>query len=129
MKLPDLHDLEIAGVHVAQGDARALAAAAAAAKLRFHGADLHGVNSKAELLAALAKGLNLPEHFGNNWDALADSVEDADWLGKNGCVIALSNSGGYRKAHGIDWTTFEDILAEASDYWRERHKPFWVFVS
>jgi RNAse (barnase) inhibitor barstar len=129
MNLPDLHDLEIAGVHALHGDGHALASAATAAKLRFLTADLKDVNSKAELLAALAKGLHLPVHFGNNWDALADSVEDGEWLGKKGCVIALSNSGAYRKAHGVDWTTCEDILAEASDYWRERHKPFWVFVS
>ena len=129
MKLPDLQDLEIAGVHAWHGDVKALAAAASAAKLRFAATDLSGVNSKAELLAAVAKGLKLPEHFGNNWDALADSVEDGDWLGKSGCVIALAHSAAYRKAHGVDWTTFEDILAEAADYWRERHKPFWVFVS
>ena len=129
MKLPDLNDLEMAGVHGWKGDAHALTAAAAAAKLRYHSADLRSAGNKAEMLAALAKGLALPEHFGNNWDALADSVEDGEWLGKKGCVIALSNSGAYRKAHGIDWTTCEDILAEASDYWRERHKPFWVFVS
>ena len=53
----------------------------------------------------------------------------ATGVGKNGCVIALAHAGTYRKAHGVDWTTFEDILAEASDYWRERHKPFWIFVS
>ena len=129
MNLPDLHDLEIAGVHALHGDGHALAAAAGAAKLRFLTADLAHVTSKAELLTSLARGLRLPEHFGSNWDALADSVEDGEWLGKKGCVIALSNSGAYRKAHGIDWTTCEDILAEASDYWRERHKPFWVFVS
>jgi hypothetical protein len=128
MKVPDLHDLEIAGVHAWSGDPHALATAAATAKLRYFAADLKGVASKAELLAATAKGLKLPEHFGNNWDALADSVEDGDWLGKTGCVIALVHTGGYRKAHGVDWTTFEDILAEASDYWRERHKPFRVFV-
>jgi hypothetical protein len=55
MNLPDLHDLEIAGVHALHGDVHALAGAATAAKLRFHTADLTGVNSKAELLAALAK--------------------------------------------------------------------------
>ena len=129
MKLPDLHDLEIAGVHTLQSDPHALAVAAAAAKLRFLATDLHGVGSKAELLVALAKGLQLPDHFGSNWDALADSVEDGDWLGKNGCVIVLSHASAYRKAHGVDWTMCEDILAEAADYWRERHKPFWVFVS
>jgi hypothetical protein len=129
MKLPDLHDLELAGVHAWKGDAHALTAAATAAKLRFHAADFRNAGTKAELLAALAKGLALPDHFGNNWDALADSVEDEAWLGSHGCVIALSHSGAFRKAHGVDWTTLEDILAEASDYWRERHKPFWVFVS
>ena len=129
MKLPDLHDLEIAGVHAWEGDPKALAAATATAKLRLFAADLQPVFSKAELLTAIAKGLKLPAHFGNNWDALADSVEDGAWLGKSGCVIALSHTAAYRKAHGVDWTTLEDILAEASDYWRERHKPFWVFVS
>jgi len=129
MKLPELHDLEIAGVHAWQGDPQTILAATTAAKLRLFVADLQGVNSKPELLAAIVKGLKLPEHFGHNWDALADSVEDSAWLGKTGCVIALTNTAPYRKAHGVDWTMLEDILAEASDYWRERHKPFWVFVS
>lgn len=129
MKLPDLHDLEISGLHEWPGDGHTLAAAAGAAKLRYFAADLKSVNSKAELLAAVAKGLKLPDHFGNNWDALADSVEDGEWLGKSGCVIGIAHSAAYRKAHSVDWTTFEDILAEAADYWRERHKPFWVFVS
>ena len=104
MTLPDLHDLEIAGVHALHGDPQALAAAAHAAKLRFHSTDLSGVGSKQALLAALAKGLKLPTHFGNNWDALADSVEDGDWLGKNGVAIVLMHTAAYRKAHGIDWT-------------------------
>ena len=129
MKLPDLDDLEMAGVHAWKGDVHTLEAAAAHAKFHFHAADLKEVGSKAELLAAVAKGLALPEHFGENWDALADSVEDSEWLGRRGCLIALSHTAAYRKAHGVDWTTFEDILAEASDYWRERHKPIWVFVS
>lgn len=129
MKLPDLNDLEVAGVHAWSGNAQTLSAAATAAKLRYFSADLKGVDSKSALLAAVARGLKLPEHFGNNWDALADCVEDGEWLGRSGCVIGLAHAGAYRKAHGADWTTFEDILAEAADYWRERHKPFWVFVS
>ena len=128
MKIPDLHDLETAGVHAWSGDPHTLSTAAAAAKLRFFAADLKGVDNKVDLLKAVAKGLKLPAHFGQNWDALADSVEDADWLGRTGCVIGIANAAPYRKAHGVDWTRFEDILAEGSDYWRERHKPFWVFV-
>ena len=40
----------------------------------------------------------------------------------------LAHAGPYRKAHAADWSTLEDILTEAADFWRERHKPFWVFV-
>ena len=128
MKLPDLHDTELAGVHMWRGDAHALATAATAAKLRLHAADLSSVGSKNELLGALAKSLKLPEHFGNNWDALADCIEDDDWFGRSGCVVSLTHSASYRKTHAADWATVEDIFAEAADYWRERHKPFWVFV-
>ena len=128
MKMPDLHDLEQAGVHVWTGDAGSLATAAAASGFRYHAADLHGVVSKTELMKALGEGLKLPAHFGANWDALADSLEDDDWLGHAGAVIVLQHASRYRKAHANDWTTLEDILAEAADYWRDLRKPFWVFV-
>ena len=85
-------------------------------------------DSKSALLGALAKGLKLPEHFGNNWDALADCLEDGDWLGSHGMVIAIRHAANYRKAHAADWETLSDILSEAVEYWRERHKPFWVFI-
>ena len=52
MKVPDLHDLELSGVHAWTGDAHPLAAAAAAAKLKHFTADLKGVDSKAALLDA-----------------------------------------------------------------------------
>ena len=63
----------------------------------------------------------------NDWDPTAPGVAARLWqVCPAGRPLGWSTS---RKAHGADWTTFEDILAEASDYWRERHKPFWVFVS
>ena len=128
MKVPELHDLELSGVHAWTGDTHPVAAAAAAAKLKYFAADLKGIDNKAALLAAVAKGLKLPEHFGNNWDALADCLEDGDWLGSHGMVIVIRHAAGYRKAHPADWETLSDILNEAAEYWRERHKPFWVFV-
>jgi RNAse (barnase) inhibitor barstar len=129
MKLPDLDDLEMAGVHSWKGDPGALATAAAATRLAFRSASLKDVASKAQLMDVLAKALALPEHFGDNWDALADCLEDDDWIGSHGAVVAISHSAAFRKAHAADWTTLEDILGEAADYWRERHKRFWVFVS
>jgi hypothetical protein len=128
MKLPDLLDTEMAGVHAWRGDANALRTAAGTAKMRFSSVDLSKVVSKSDVLAALAKGLTLPDHFGNNWDALADSLEDEQWFGQHGRLVSINHSADYRKTHAADWTTLEDIFAEAADYWRERHKPFWVFV-
>ena len=74
-------------------------------------------------------GSKLPEHFGHNWDALADVLEDREWLGKSGRVIALQAAPATAGEHPTDWATLEDILAEAREYWRERHVAFWVFTA
>jgi RNAse (barnase) inhibitor barstar len=129
MNVPDLLHVPDAGMRDWSGPPDSLKAAAAAAKLRFCAIDLHGVGSKSELLSALAKGLKLPEHFGSNWDALADSLEDSDWLGAHGIAIVLRHSAAYRKAHAADWETLSDIFNEAAEYWHDLHKPFWVFVA
>ncbi|HEX6137745.1 MAG TPA: barstar family protein [Casimicrobiaceae bacterium] len=128
MKLPDLSDFDEAGVLEYHGHPDTIAAAASHAKLRYLNVDLTHAEDKATLFAALSEGLKLPEHFGNNFDALADSLEDRDWLGKRGCAIRLGHATHYRKTHPNDWGTLEEILAEASSFWRERHLPFWVLV-
>lgn len=129
MKLPDLTDVENAGVIEYHGHADTVEQAATAARLRFLAVDLARADSKRTLLAAFADGLRLPEHFGDNWDALADCLEDSDWLGKSGVAIRIAHSATYRKAHPHDWETAEEILAEAAEFWRERHLPFWVLVA
>jgi RNAse (barnase) inhibitor barstar len=129
MKLPDLSHFDEASVLEYHGHADAIVAAASHAKLRYLDVDLSHADDKATLFTALAKGLALPEHFGNNFDALADSLEDRDWLGKRGCVIRLGHAPHYRKTHPNDWHTLEEILSEAATFWRERHVPFWVLIS
>jgi RNAse (barnase) inhibitor barstar len=129
MKLPDLAVAADAGVREWSGAHDAIKAAAAAAKLKYRVVDLHGIGGKNELMEALAKGLKLPEHFGNNWDALADSLEDSEWLGDHGTVIVVRHAAAYGKSYPVDWETLADTLAEAAEYWQERHKPFWVFVA
>jgi RNAse (barnase) inhibitor barstar len=129
MKVPDLSVTADAGVHEWTGAPDAVKTAAAAAKLRFCAVDLQGVGGKSELMAALGKGLKLPEHFGNNWDALADCLEDSDWLGNRGIAIVLRHAKTYASAYHADWETLSDTLSEAAEYWQERHKPFWVFVA
>ena len=128
MKLPDLAEFDEARVLEYHGHADAVEAAARHAKLRYLEIDLSQVHDRATLFAALAHGLGLPDYFGRNFDALADVLEDRDWIGGPGCAIRLAHAPHYRKTHPSDWHTLEDVLAEACAFWRDRHVPFWVIV-
>jgi hypothetical protein len=129
MKLPELRGYDDAGALEYHGHADAVAAAAHEAKLRYLDVDLSHADDRATLFAALALGLKLPDYFGNNFDALADVLEDRDWLGKHGCVVRLGHASHFRRTHPNEWRTLDDIFTEASTFWRERQIPFWVVVS
>jgi RNAse (barnase) inhibitor barstar len=129
MKPPDLTVIDDAGVHPWSGAHEALKTAAAQAHLRFSAINLAKAKDRATLFAELDAALKLPEHFGHNWDALADVLEDRDWLGRHGIVIALTHATTYKHEHPTEWETLEEILSEASEFWKERHAGFWVFVS
>ena len=129
MKAPDLSEVDNAGVEEWSGSVDPLKVAATHAHLRFGSVDLSKAKDRATLFAALDHALKLPEHFGHNWDALADVLEDREWLGRHGIVIALVHSSGYKREHPTEWTTLEEILSEASEFWKERHAAFWVFVA
>ena len=129
MKPPDLTVIDNAGVHEWSGATEPLKTAATHAHLRFAPVDLAKAHDRATLFAELDGALKLPEHFGHNFDALADVLEDRDWLGRHGMVIALTHATAYKREHPTEWGTLEDILSEAAEFWKERHAAFWVFVA
>jgi hypothetical protein len=129
VKVPELTSFEDAAMTQWSGAAEPLRTAAAHAGLRFREVNLAHVADKAALMKALGTGLALPPHFGENFDALADSLEDRTCVGQKGCVALLAHAGAYRKAHPGDWKTLTEVLEEAVGFWQERHVPFWVFVS
>jgi RNAse (barnase) inhibitor barstar len=129
MKVPDLAVLDDAGITPWTGPVEPLKGAAAHAHLQFATVDLGHAKDRAGLFKALDRSLKLPGHFGHNWDALADVLEDRDWLGKTGRVIAFTGTNAYRADHPTDWATLEEIFGEAAEFWKERHIPFWVFVA
>jgi RNAse (barnase) inhibitor barstar len=73
--------------------------------------------NKHNLLAALAKALQLPADFGMNWDAAWDCLNDPHWMVQRGFTLALS------EAMPVDadaLSTFLDIFSEACDAWRDQ---------
>lgn len=125
-----LDDLNNAGVYAINGDdAPALAAAMRDTGLRVHHIDLLGVTSKRTLLARLAAQLDFPSGFGGNWDALADALGDLQWLPGKGYALFLDDAQTLRTAASTDFDTLLDVLDEASQGWRARDVPFWVFVA
>ena len=129
MKAPNLGIVDNAGVQPWTGATEPLKAAAAQAGLHFSHANLAHAKDRAALFTEIDRALKLPEHFGHNWDALADVIEDRDWLGKTGRVIVFGGSAVYRREHPNDWATLEEIFAEACEFWKERHIAFWIFTA
>ncbi len=129
MKAPDLTAVDEAGVVAWTGATEPLAAAASHAHLQFATVNLGHAKDRTAVFAELDRALKLPDHFGRNWDALADVLEDRQWLGKHGRVVVVAGATAYRRDHPNDWATLEEILAEACEFWKERHVAFWVFTA
>jgi hypothetical protein len=106
-----------------------LAADGAAAHLHTTRVDLRNCRDKAALLHRLAGALDFPAGFGNNFDALADSLRDLGWLHGEGYVVLLDHSDELQGAAEDDLDVALDIFDEAGEFWRQRQVPFWTFMA
>ncbi|MFC3571768.1 barstar family protein [Streptomyces yaanensis] len=81
--------------------------------------DLHGVADKAAFMERIVRALELPDWFGRNWDALADSLGDgsvwpADGVEK-GLLLVVRGWQPYAKARPEEWEIAREVFAEAAD--------------
>lgn len=118
------------GVFRAPPDAALLRELAQAAGPSWHEIDLRRVRSKRGLLAALARALSFPETFGDNWDALADSLQDLSWLASmdTGTLLHLRGYDRFLAAAPGDAQTLLDILTETAQFWQSRSRLFVVIT-
>ncbi len=95
-------------------------------------ADCSDAHDKKAVLAAIARGFSLPEHFGMNLDALYDCVTDlapdrkAD---KPGFVVVLDRM---PQGEGFDTkarAALLDVFRDAADYFDDHATAFRVFYS
>ncbi|WP_155054420.1 barstar family protein [Streptomyces blattellae] len=81
--------------------------------------DLDGITDKAGLMDRCARTLELPDWFGRNWDALADSLSDHGlWPGdsaEKGLLIVVRNWQPYAAARPGEWETARDVFGQAAD--------------
>ncbi|MFG2605454.1 barstar family protein [Streptomyces sp. NPDC048514] len=81
--------------------------------------DLDGVGDKAGLMDRVARALALPDWFGRNWDALADSLSDhtvwPEGAVEQGLLIVVRGWRPYAEAHPGEWRTAQDVFGEAVD--------------
>ena len=90
--------------------------------------DLAHCHDKRTLLAACQLAFSLPEWFGHNWDALADSLSDLSWLPAQGYLVILQHSRRLETQAHETFATFIDILDEARDTWGTRGVPMQVVL-
>jgi RNAse (barnase) inhibitor barstar len=116
------------GVYAIGGDTASVKAAATRAGLAWLSVDLSAVRDKTSLLNALARDLAFPASFGQNWDALADALQDFSWQPARGYIIELRHAQACAAASPGDWPIVLDMLRETAAYWRERGKSFIALI-
>jgi RNAse (barnase) inhibitor barstar len=95
-------------------------------------ADLSGAGTKAEVLDALARALELPAHFGHNLDALYDCITDLKPLPdaeQPGFVVILKNMPDAASLSAEDRAALLDIFRDAAEFFFDRDTAFRMFYS
>ncbi len=107
-----------------------LEAAGRARGCRVSRIDLATCRGKTCLLEQVAGALSFPSWFGGNWDALADCLQDLEWLpATGGWVLLVGHAGGMRSAAPRDFGVFLEVLEEAGGFWSTRERTFRVFLA
>jgi hypothetical protein len=120
-----LRDASRSGVYRASGE-REIVDATRGSELRLTAIDLAGIREKGALLPKLARALEFPDWFGQNWDALEDCLGDLSWLEAAGHVVIFRNA---EELGADDTGVLRDVLASTAEFWAGRGKPFFaVFI-
>ncbi|MET9835071.1 barstar family protein [Streptomyces sp. NPDC006385] len=78
--------------------------------------DLDGVTDKPGLMDRCAETLELPDWFGRNWDALADSLSDPSvWPAEaaDGLLVVVRNWQPYAKTRPEEWEIAQEVFTAA----------------
>lgn len=89
--------------------------------------DLEIVRGKEDFMAVVARAINVPDWFGNNWDALSDTLCDFSWQPSPGYVLLLCHGNDMFGMNTGDYRIAMEIFSDTIEFWRSQDKPFWIF--
>ena len=90
--------------------------------------DLRDCRDKPDLLERIARELRFPDWFGDNYDALADSLGDLSWLPATGYVLLLDHAQDLREHAPDTFRALLEILNEVATGWAEIDIAFWALL-
>lgn len=90
--------------------------------------DLAGCGDKIRALERIADALRFPDWVGDNWDALADAINDLSWLPASGYVLLLEHASDWRACGREEFDVLLDILHQAARPWAEQGIAFWTLL-
>lgn len=92
--------------------------------------DASRIASEIDLLKVLAAGLNFPDYFGENWDALDECLRDLEWFpSERGWVLIVENSKQLWKENTeLAGKLIKSWLMSAEEWSKEQKSFHLVFV-
>jgi hypothetical protein len=90
--------------------------------------DLAACRDKARALDQIGEALRFPDWVGDNWDALADALNDLEWLPANGYLLLLEHISGWRARAADEVEVLLDILNVAAATWADQDTAFWALL-
>jgi hypothetical protein len=113
-----LRDASASGVYRTGGAAEIVAAAEHASL------ELVRIDARPGVFDAMARALDFPAWFGNNWDALEDCLSDLSWRPARGEVLLFETY-----PRGAQLEMLLDVLRSSAQFWAGRSRPFFaVFI-
>lgn len=110
-------------------EARKVEALAKKAGYAFFHVDGRNVQRKEQLMTAMATALDLPEHFGRNWDALEECLLELEGIEAKGYVLLYDHIDGLLTAHPDQFTTLLEVLRDAVEAWKADDTAMIVVLS
>lgn len=127
---PNLTQPTQSGIYfVGSDDLPRLAKTSAREELRVCRTDLSGCHGKDDLLRRLRASLELPATFGDNWDALADSLRDLRWIPAWGYVLLFDHADDLRRSAEADFDILLGILDDAATFASDNDMPWFAFLA